>query len=424
MFVSVLQNNKEYYFQVGDNECDHAGSYLSSLDDHHLIINLPQKYASFGEAHLYGRIVTEQNPACVLSKKLSFYKHSFDEFDKAIKGVSLQDQIVEHFTNQESLITKRLDEVLRGNDLDDEESQRELEAVDNEIGIVLNDISKSVDEFDFTDDDTEIMANIHHYLEKLKGTITSKQTRTSQSSDAHLYKNASKKHITIDVKNVLMDFGKSAILTLNNKHPNIYMSNIVKDCDLNNYFLTLSEQNDDSTEPVLDLCFNDRLLLIDILPRNCNHQLYSKEFFDEYWLPVVWSIGHVFIPEHNTLAHAKCITRHNNTIEMDGIDVNSQDRKVVTISFHEKIGQSNQSWWMKVSQKQSNGNITDTAFKDDFIGREVKCIDPSLPSYFNRTGSIISVDIGADTAEITVDFRRGLGHITLRDDQLEFFALG
>jgi RNase P/RNase MRP subunit p29 len=432
MFIKVSKNQQGYYFQVGDDASDPDATCISSIDDNHLISHHPKTYNSFGEAHMQARILSNNNPSCVLAKKVSFYKNAFDEFDKSLRNVSIQDQIVEHFSTQEELITHRLKELLNCNGTP---NQQKVSAIAKEIDIVMSGISRTVADFDLSDDDMKLMKKIYNNLDKLKKDVNG-DSETIAVSASHELKKQSNKSIdsqqAVDSQQVLMDFGKSAMLTLNSPYPDVYIKDIAKDGV--QYIVTLSTEKND----LVDIVFNKDLLLVDVLPKD-GSKSYSQTFFDKYWLPIVWSVGHVFIPEHNTLVCAERIHRNANTIEMSGIDVDNKEEKCVSISFQEKISNADASWWIKLSQKQTQkqtqkqsqkaisptGNMfANKAFREDLIGREVKCIDPTLKSYYGRTGSVESVQVGPDYADIVVDFRRGLDKITLRDSQLEFFDLG
>lgn len=413
MFISVHKSNNKYSFEIGDGEFEDKSSFFSSLKDHHLFSLCPKTFPSFGEAYRCAQKVIENVPSCIMAKKLSFYKKYSSEtgISNSESGVdetrlSVQEQIVEHYGMQLDLIENRFEEVTKSGV---EPEEKEIEAVKTELDMIIDGIKNTAKEIEFEDSILKNITDIYNDCEELKKKI---EKATSKKD----VKTASKEVKGIDVKDILMTFGESVLLTLNKKDPEIYIKELSMDSKSNNYHFVFASNE----KNIIGLTFNKDLLLSEVIPLNSN-KLYDKKFFDEYWLPSVWSVGHIFIPEKNMVACSKNIHRDGNNIVLSGFDIKSHNKSLLKLSFKQGNDRIKNSWWIKVSQDNSEG-LKDVA-KDKMIGKEVKCIDKDLPTYYGRTGSVVDFEVGIDYADVVVDFRRGLDKVVLRDDQLEGFDL-
>ena len=73
MFIKISKISDKYCFEIGDNNSDIAGSFLSSSRDHCLITAIPKTFSTFVEAHHYASEIVDYNPTIVLAKKLFFH---------------------------------------------------------------------------------------------------------------------------------------------------------------------------------------------------------------------------------------------------------------------------------------------------------------------------------------------------------------
>lgn len=411
MFISIHPLNNKYSFEIGDNRMESPKSFFSSLRDRHLFPLFSKTYPSFGEAYRCAQKIVENAPTCILAKKLSFYKHAIGESGVEETELSIQEQIVEHYGIQVGLIEKRLLDI-DGKKGDPDE--KEVESVKNEIEFIMTGIKTTVKEIDFEKSNMDNLVDIYESCKKLKKKAK-KLCPTPKEDLKTASKNINKNDIGI--KDILMAFGESVLLTLNKKHSDIYIKELSKDSSSDDYHVVLAEGDNN----VVDLVFNEDFLLSNVVPLG-GEKIYDKKFFDKYWLPSVWSVGHIYFPDKKVVACTKNIIRNGDSIVFHGFDINSQNNALITIAFNEERRKIKTSWWIGISKFEKTSMLTDVK-KEEIIGKEVKCIDKNLPTYYQRTGSVDSFDVGPDYTDVVVDFRRGLGKVVLRDDQLEGFNL-
>ena len=435
MFIKISKTLDKYYFEIGDSNLDVSGSFLSSIKDHCLIPFVPEKFSTFVEAHHYASEITENNPTIVLAKKLFFYKKSMEESGIDETHTTVNDKILECYGDQLSLIEKRFKEFesdMKSGEYKPKENKKILQMLKEEIEKITGGIEKIIDELDFSKDEMEQLSNAYWGLTEIAEKIDiifppEKNADNLPQAPVEalppmppgmpmsVEATSSKKKIPEDVGQILKAFGEAAVLGVNKLHPLSYIKSIYKDNKTDDYMVIISERN----KNIIGLKFGNNLLLNEIIPlqKGCGNNMYTSDFLNKYWVPITYSVGHfaigssVITPSYNML-HKKIYGFNKNgktvvaTINVEGEDGGLGIKK---------------SWWIKFAQENKK-RISD--FKqEELINAEVICIDKRLPTYYQRSGQVLSVIPRDDYIDLLVDFRRGLDKLILRDDQIDVVKL-
>ena len=451
MFIKISKILDEYYFEIGDsNDIDAPESFLSSIKDHCLIPSIPEKFSTFVEAHHYASEIVDNNPTIVSAKKLFFYKkgESMEESGIDENPTAVNDKILEFYGDQLSLFEERLKEInenIEDDEYKPEEESKIFQSFKDEIEKATSGIQKIVDENDFSDDEREYLENVYSGLKKIvkivdkflppeelqlpspaipAGAPASPEMLAgmppaapspSPMPEGMPVAASNKDKIVKNASSILKAFGESAVLAINKLHPLSYIKSIYKDNETDDYSIIIAE----GKENIIGLKFSNRFLLNEIIPLQKEHyrKAYASEFLDKYWIPITYSIGHfdmgdsVIVPNYN-MSHKKIygFNKNGKTI-IAKINIENEDKGLGI----------KKSWSIKLAQENKK-RVSD--FKqEELIKAEVVCIDKKLPTYYQRSGKVLSVIPRDDYIDLVIDFRRGLDKLVLRDDQVDIVNL-
>lgn len=414
MFIKISSTLDKYFFEIGDNNLDAPSSFFSSIQDYGLVPEIPKTFGTFLEAHHYANEIVEKNPSIVLAKKLYFYKKSLNESgigEDDGEETSINDKIIESYNNQLSLMQKRLKKI-KGDEgvrkYKPEEKQKILESFNNEIQKIKSSIETLVSEMDFNENEKDYLGDIYHKLNRMFKKINIFLKKKAPAGN--------KISIEKNAKDILKAFGESAAYSILQAHPNVYIKNIYKNGDDNNYFITIAEQN----EEIIGLRFNEHLLLSDVVPLKNNYckNIYTEDFLKKYWIPITNSVGHIYINSSRVIL----IPNYNtNSKKIYGFSCSGKKITAKIDLENEDVGLGiKKSWQIKISQKEKH--ISD--FKEEeLIDAEVLCIDVRLPTYYQHSGRVLSVIPRDDYIDLVIDFRRGLDKLVLKDTQIKILNL-
>ena len=173
----------------------------------------------------------------------------------------------------------------------------------------------------------------------------------------------------------------------------------------------------------INLKVNDNLNVSDIVPHGKLSNIYPRHsagFYQKYWKPIIESLGH-FCLNSNYIIKSDVLPdlpNSDKTYSLCAWDCENKKNTNVDLSFkgEEPV------WIMKPSKIVSHAQSTSKYNENDYQNSIVRCIDKSLESIYNRTGSVIQVIPLEDIIEIDVNFGRGLGVVRLTEDQINIVA--
>jgi hypothetical protein len=374
MFISVSKDSGgRYFFAAGDSPADDQKAMFRSDRDFHLVGGLPSTYASFGEAHAYASRLVEKYPSCVLAKKSCHYKRGSEGPESSL---SPEDDIVFHYNEQMELIQNRV-EILDSEDEDDR--RKSIDAIATELDGIAEEIT-SVKGLVEKDDNLETLLDIESEIAGLKLRLAEKVRGLPKKKVASTGANP------LRFKDFIRAFSEAAMSSVAVSHPYAYVKGAAFLPEKGCYEATIAEANERRSRDLLFLRFSGDMLLEGIIPstelwKEC--PCHSEEFRRKYWEPIVYAVGHVCLPEAGTV--------------------------VVPA----------------MAKKSSSGtfqlpSVAPTQIKE---GDEVMCVRPDLETYYGRTGEVESKADWHDHSDLVVNFRRGLGTVTLTDKDVEKVTL-
>jgi hypothetical protein len=130
---------------------------------------------------------------------------------------------------------------------------------------------------------------------------------------------------------------------------------------------------------------------------------HTSDFFTKYWEPIVRGVGH-FCLNGVVLTHNHPSSQRRNAA---GWDLNNKRQATVNIHMDKTSG----TWLCRQAQ----------VAPQNWNNAQVRCVK-KLPSYYQRTGIVKAVANRGDYLDISVDFGRGLGKMTLTNNDLEYLA--
>ena len=387
MFISVAKLYDRYAFLVGHHTGDPARTYFRSLYDSDLVSGVEPSYRTFLEAHCAASKIVHYCPSAILAKKASILGVDEDALQ------SPEERTVDHFGEQYQLISRRVREILS------EKPKHRSELLDRvlaEIKEVQNSIAGMLDMIE-TGDKLLELEDIQRDLGKLKTSV--KKMRGKHS------KTASAQHVS-DPLPVILSLSKKAAMALIPSHETVHIRKVEADEESGNFITTLSEEGGD----VCSLHFNESLLLTGITPsRSVNKTCpyHSKDFLERYWEPVTSSVGHFLMSGKNILLSTNRLDGTRTRIKATNLDVKRE------IEINLKIDADTKTWGLR------ERNLPTVKASASIEGQEVKCVKPELPTYYGRTGTVKNVKEKGGNTYLSVDFRRGLGILILKDSDVE-----
>ena len=411
MFISISEAKGRFTFLVGEDPNDDPRAHFWSLSDAHLVNGMSQDYASFGEAHVNATKLAENRQFHVMAKRVVFHKHSQDYFEQFLNP---KDTSVAHFEELLDLVEARLDGI---ETLDDIDRVQHAEAITNELDGISGDIEALMK----LADDDEMRRGLEEALERAREIGSDKRIAKSLAKKAQA--NVCKHRI---LRESMVEMGEAAFMVLQPIHPKAFLKRIASLDPQGLFEISIAESTDAGIVDLVGLRLEasrdpfkdyDQILLLDVIPgtgiaRTC--PLHSRKFYSNYWKPIVTAIGHIAPPGHGIMAVASPGFRDT----MPGWNLTTGKPAYVSAVFS---GDDKQFW--KLSSGDTNEPVSKFTEGELKEGEEVKCINRAFPSYFGRTGTVVGVVPRHDYADVTVDFRRGLGKVVLTDRDLERVVL-
>ena len=403
MFISVSEAKGRFTFLVGEDPNDDPRAHFWSLSDAHLVLGLKQDYASFGEAHTCASKLVSKRPLHVMAKRVTFHKLSQDYFEQFMNA---KDTSVSHFHELLDLVEERLNGI---ETLEDRERGKRAEAISKELAGIVGDINSLMQ----LADDDDMKSDLEDSLQRVKDIEGDKRLRRSLAKVAAM----EQPEISEIAKDALVAFGEAAFLAIQPIHRGAFLNKIAFLEQQGVFEVSIAEKTEAGISDIVTLRFGEDLLLSDILPSfgtRAKAPLHSKKFYSNYWKPITTAIGHIAPPGYGVVAvPAK---DHGARDAIPGFEVATGKQVCVSAVFS---GDDKQFW------KLSSGDVPQSKFTEGELveGEEVKCINRTFPSYFGRTGTISAVAPRHDYADVTVDFRRGLGKVVMTDKDLERVVL-
>jgi len=400
MFIHISKVNGRYSFVAGDSPADDIGAMFCSARDFHLVDWVKSNYKSFGDAHLQAQRLVETRPSAILAKKVSYYKMA-EEGD--MLSMPPEDMMVAHYNEQLDLIQNRLqsigDEKARDKGDIINGVSKEIEGIFGEIQN-LKKIVESQDNLDTLEDIESEIKGIKLRLDEERKSLPAPKTAESTMGGI--------------IVGFVKEMSERAMRAVGAVHPNAYLSEVMDLAD--SYESTISQFEEGEVKDILKLRFAKEALLTDILPMAGTWDespLHSVSFLRKYWEPVVHAVGHIYIPEAETVMVSSIIKSH---CQFGGFHVPSKSLADIAMSV------DGDSWKVNVSMSKHAAS----KFKEDELreGMEVVCIKRELgDNYYNQTGSIKSIIPHRDYVDVVVDFRRGVGEIVLTDRDIDIVNL-
>jgi hypothetical protein len=141
----------------------------------------------------------------------------------------------------------------------------------------------------------------------------------------------------------LTAFGEAAALSISNNHPTAHIGRIERDARSNSYLIYLADCDGD----VVGLRVGENMLVDGIFPIRNDNKVYSSDFLNLYWKPIVYSVGHVVDGESvlvpNYVMSAK---------EIHGFNKKGSVKSSICIKDDDKSLGIKKSWWIKTSQQE------------------------------------------------------------------------
>lgn len=368
--------------------------FFDSLTEAYLIPGLQSTYPHMGEARWFALKAASLVPSLFLAKKA--------QMESRDVTFSAEDTVLKHFNIQLELLRKRF-----VNHEIETESKKEaaamLTALLQEIEIVTGGLSAILED---VEEERPELKKLKKQFARLKKEV---QRAFNQKYKAKI---AEKSSGVFNRDKYILFFTECILDTLKHGDDTVFVDDIVHDPDDSIYILKLS--NDKG--PLCQVCFNEDLLLISVLPADVEtYPLHSRKFYVLLLEPIMDAVGHFFdvdrdivvMPHHPTSERYKC----------QGFRMH--DKKLVCYEVRFNTDNEKTSWWKDISsistQAESNKGL------DVFLGKEIRCVNKELPSLNGRTGIVLDYDVaGPDLTLLDVDFRRGLGTVTIKKQDVEF----
>jgi len=197
------------------------------------------------------------------------------------------------------------------------------------------------------------------------------------------------------------EYGRRACRAIERKHPDAI-------CKVRKGGLTIVDISEGSVRPILYIEVGDDLFVESISPGDGIRSIYpynSVEFYQAYWKPIVESIGHCSIGSNKLVLNVsgKSLPDKNQSeMRYDAINKDSKEIEPYTVSFRGR----KPSWFVEpfpISKTAASENTRDEYFANG-KGAIVVCTDPTLPSYYKRTGHVVQVIPFGSDLEVDINF--------------------
>ena len=418
MFITISKSNDRYGFIIGDDPSDPSSTFITSRNDAILIPGAESTYATFREAHAHAAQVVEQYSSLILCRKAAMAKYA--ELGDPKIGLSPEDSAVATLEEQPDFLDGILSRI-KG--MHEHERAEKLDALLKSVSQSLQGVTALLKEV-HSEEGKERLENVKNRLKVVKKSTERERNKfTPKAPEAPapsaqpplqpaqpaqpLSPYTSQKASLQFAKGCLQAFGEAAAQSIDTSHGESYLKYIEQNED--GYRILIADQRQD----LCVLHFSNDLLLTSVLPSNSimKHAAYhSKDFFERYWEPIVQAVGHylsqnvVLVPGHIQSQRRKIAGWNLASKKITSV--------ALTIPALSKTSQTSQTWTIH----QAVG--AEPAEPQGWEKAQVRCTK-QLPSYYQRTGIVQSVINRGSYLDINVDFGRGLGIVTMTDNDLE-----
>jgi len=412
MFITVSKRqDNRYVFSVGEDINASSGSWIRSDDDAALLGDFPSSYATFGEAHAFASRLADDHSSCVLAKKISFYKMSDDVMGLSdndggeIDGntTSAEDLTISHYIEQVGIVGQRALAVrtMTGKDAVDEANtlKKEMESIQQE----MDKISPLIENDDNKKRFEDISKTIQSYLDFVNQLASVKKASNIPFSSSL-------------PRTAIRAFSEAAMMGLEPRHKDTFIKSASFVPFSSTYEVVLANASEGD---LVKLSFDRNLLLSDVIPhgaslRKCGGR-GSTDFLIGYWEPIVSAVGHFHSKGNKVVAVASMTS--NRRFCFSGFSMENNAKVAVVISNTKILGK--ESWLVKKASLE-----TEPVKSPIPIGSEVVCVNPGLPTYNGRTGSVTEASEKPGRFEYRIDFRRGIGIVWLEDKDVRKVDIG
>ena len=206
------------------------------------------------------------------------------------------------------------------------------------------------------------------------------------------------KDLIIDM---LDEYGRMACRSIEDRHPSVIWK--IKDS---------SVELKDGNDVIIVICIDDNLLLEDIKPSGRLQKVFpynSLKFYQAYWKPIVEGVGHCCVDDGNSILVLgdKVLPDISKEIPFDSYEIeairkNSKDIVPYMVSFKG----DDPSWFIEPCKlsKSASSMYNKEDYYQNGKGAIVICTDPTLKSYYGKTGQVIQLVPFDDHLEVDINF--------------------
>jgi len=407
VFISIQKLNRtipvRYAFVVGDSPEDNSNAFFSSAADAQLIRGLPADYSSFGEAYAYANRLIRQFSTIILAKKAAAYRYA--------SSLSPEDAAVSTYAEQPDLLERRMEAIKSHTGRSKSEMGKalvkEIEGIENSIKSLLKVVESHENKHKLTE--------VFHRIRVIKHAPELKPFREKPIEPAPAAQlpipTASRSTCNLSPE-CIVAFGEAASSAITASHPEAYLKFAEYDEDMGCFRVTIGDVRDD----LCTLRFNDDMLLTDIRPSTklaVTTPYHSAKFLEQYWEPVVYAVGHFYLPQAETIL----VPKHPRSSRQRLAGYSLTAPGPIFASIKRPFEKENQSTWTVRTSKASAEQSQDAP-----VGSEVTCRKPELPTYHQRTGFVTKIFPRPMYNEYEIDFGRGLGQLKLLRNEFEVNA--
>ena len=410
MKIAVSRGGDQYAFRILD---DDGRRVFDSTRHSVLVSGARANYDSFGKAYASANRIIDGLPSCLAA--IRGWDQNLGGVDNVVPA---EDEIIAHFSDQIALIESRWTEVSTSEQRD---KKRMVDAFLKEVDGVKKSADGVLDSVQLSDVNVVELESVRdrlgELLEKAQAAVPPHAEPPALAPQMGVVASGGEGAQPL-AKEVLVAFGESAAEALESRWPGACLKRVEQDGDGDRFVVTLARGDED----ICILVFNSDLFLTDVLPccgMSGEAPLHSMRFYEECWLPVVSAVGHFFDRKSNSVVVPRCGS-DNKGQAMYGFS--RDDWSDVSFAINAvPLGEKAISWSL---ERAGQVKLAASKFTEGQLeNAEVRCVKKDLPTYYGRTGKVVSVIPRADYADVVVDFMRGLGQLVLTDSDIELLDI-
>lgn len=399
MEIVISRVHDKYAFSAGELLDGHFRSYFSSLTDSFLIPGLKDTYEYMGAARLAAHKIAHYVPSAFLAKKA--------QMERQDVSFSPKDTVLKYFQSQLDIINERFSVAAKEAE-DKEEYQQIVKALGNEVGIIMKGMDNIIKELK---EDAEPMIKLREQFGVLKQDIDKKaaprEKAAASSATAERFDD-----LAVFLAGKIMDALRHLDDTIFVKE--VTLDEASEDRAENVYRITFANKAGD----LVDTFFTQDLLLTDVVPYDLStYPMRSKKYYHELFEPIVNAVGNYYDVVRDTVA----MPHHPSSERYSIQGFRMSDKQPVTYAVAFKDDGDDASWWASsasvktaaVSTAEEQGTSLDA-----LLGKEVKFVNPDVPSLLNRNGTVRDYYASEHMTLFDVDFMRGLGVVTVNKNDV------